>query len=566
MNGDCSKDSQSQVSWALTTNNDALYYNGQDQTFSSEPTEGGTKEQAYTLTISGNGEMHDYTINDTPWGTAIQKKLESTASVSSYASPHITRIVFADNSNISRIGTHAFRSTSIKEIDIPDSVTSIGNYAMIGCRMLENIKIGGSTNTTATDTKPFYVQNGVLYENYTEGGKRGVELRFYPLARTEAFVIPDGVTVIGANSLQLGKMNAVTFPDSVRSINSYSFSSCKNLTSIALPNNVQFGSEREINVNVTNKHDDTYRGAGAFGNTENLREVTNFPNVEILPYEIDGFPVTEIADNAFGKEYYLLTSIAIGKNVTKIGERAFHDGIEESTGKHSQLTSVVFNPGADIEVGARAFQKFVTSTFTVDAGERNITLKDRVFLGDINITKFNMPNLQKTGYGIFYSAADKTSIVINGNADYDEKAFLNYTGSQGNPSLSLNQATVYAVGENVSDVVKAIPEKDNNILCVLNGGKIADLNAEVASTTKLLTPIRSGYKFAGWYSDESFATPLEGAAKKTTYYAKWTKGSSSSSFDTSNLSSYFTYNINSGLQGKTEIPLGEQIAIADLSF
>ena len=565
MNGDCSKDSQSQVSWALTTNNDALYYNGQDQTCSSEPTEGGTKEQAYTLTISGNGEMHDYTINDTPWGTAIQKKLESTASVSSYASPHITRIVFADNSNISRIGTHAFRSTSIKEIDIPDSVTSIGNYAMIGCRMLENIKIGGSTNTTATDTKPFYVQNGVLYENYTEDGNSGVELRFYPLARTEAFVIPDGVTVIGANSLQLGKMNAVTFPDSVRSINSYSSSSCKNLTSIALPNNVQFGSEREINVNVTNKHDDTYRGAGAFGNTENLREVTNFPNVEILPYEIDGFPVTEIADNAFGKEYYLLKSIAIGKNVTKIGERAFHDGIEESTGKHSQLTSVVFNPGADIEVGARAFQKFVTSTFTVDAGERNITLKDRVFLGDINITKFNMPNLQKTDYGVFYSAVHGAAMVINGNADYHTWAFSDSNGkNEGN--YSLKNVTVYAVGENVSDVVKAIPEKDNNILCVLNGGKIADLNAEVASTTKLLTPIRSGYKFAGWYSDESFATPLEGAAKKTTYYAKWTKGSSSSSFDTSNLSSYFTYNINSGLQGKTEIPLGEQIAIADLSF
>ena len=72
MSGDCSKDSQSHVSWALTTNNDALYYNG--QTFSSEPTEGATKEQAYTLTISGNGEMKDYEANTTLWLRAARRR------------------------------------------------------------------------------------------------------------------------------------------------------------------------------------------------------------------------------------------------------------------------------------------------------------------------------------------------------------------------------------------------------------------------------------------------------------------------------------------------------------
>ena len=736
MNGNCSKDSQSQVSWALTTNNDALYYNG--QTFSSEPTEGATKEQAYTLTISGNGEMKDYEAETTsrgdatPWGKAIldnSANKPNGAGVSSYASPHITQIVFADNSSISRIGSHAFRSTSIKEIDIPDSVTSIGNYAMIQCKMLENIKIGGNTDTTATDTKRFYVKNGVLYEKYTTNdGVAGTELRFYPLARTEDFTIPDGVTVIGSNSLQLGKMRAVTIPSSVRSINSYSFSSCKNLISIALPNDVQFGSERETDVHVTNEHDDTYRGAGAFGNTENLREVTNFPNVEILPCnlflnsgissftipstvktiafsalatanithitipasvetieksafkatrtetftidfeqgscltsigkncfggnnyeanfalgdfpaynvftgagytatmenwngitdetftctlttdqtvlingftdaakekakeergidlvipdEIDGFPVTEIADDAFGKEYYLLKTITIGKNVTKIGERAFHVGVSDggtitNTDDHtyyrsdkypvSQLTSIVFEPGEDIKIADRAFQKFNTLDVTIDAGERKISLGNNVFLDQHKTTFFNMPNLQKTGYGIFYGVAGKTSIVINGNAGYDAKAFFNHTESQKN-DFSLNQATVYAAGKTISNVVKEIPEKGDNILCVLNGGKIADLNAEVDSTTKLLIPVYSGFTFEGWYSDESLETKLKGAAvKNTTYYANWTKGSNDSRFYTSNPNNYFTYETNSGLQGTTEIPLGKQIAIADLS-
>lgn len=727
------------LQYSLVTNDDPLYLTSEkvgtstSYNFSDTGTDS-DRIQGYTLVISNvdansDGQMEDYTKDTTPWGIYLKKHvfndvLPTDATVENYVSRRITQIQFADSCQISYIGSHAFRSTSIKEINIPDSVTSIGNYAMIQCKMLENIKIGGKTDTTATETKPFYVQNGVLYEKYTEDGNSGVELRFYPLARTEDFAIPDGVTVIGSNSLQWSKMNRVTIPSSVRSINSYSFSSCKNLISIALPNGVQFGSERETDVHVTNEHNDTYRGAGAFGNTENLREVINFPNVEILPCnlfqnsgissftipstvktiatsalatanitritipasvetiessafkatrtetftidfeqgshltsigkncfggnnynanfvlgdfsaygvftsagyaatmenwygitdetftctlktdqtvlingftdaakekakkesgidlvipdEIDGFPVTEIAGNAFAKDYNLLKTITIGKNVTKIGERAFHDSVSDGgkingsvdTYPVSQLTSIVFEPGEDIEIADRAFQKFNTLDVTIDAGERKIFLGNNVFLDQHKITFFNMPNLQKTGYGIFYNAADKTSIVINGNANYDEKAFLNYTGTnEGN--YSLKNVTVYAVGENVSkvsDVVKAIPEKNNNILCVLNGGKIADLNAEVDSTTKLLTPVLSGFTFAGWYSDKSLTTPLEGAAAKNTiYYAKWTKGSNISGFDISNLSNYFTYTTISGLQGEKEIPLGKQIAIADLS-
>ena len=68
----------------------------------------------------------------------------------------------------------------------------------------------------------FYVEDGVLYENYTENGKSGVELRFYPSAKTtEEFEIPEGVTALGPNSMQTGRFSSVTFPDSLRSINSY---------------------------------------------------------------------------------------------------------------------------------------------------------------------------------------------------------------------------------------------------------------------------------------------------------------------------------------------------------
>ena len=67
------------------------------------------------------------------------------------------------------IGAHAFRSTSISSIAIPDSVKSIGAYAFIMCRHLTSIKASNLSD------RAFYAEDDVLYEDYTENGQSGVE-------------------------------------------------------------------------------------------------------------------------------------------------------------------------------------------------------------------------------------------------------------------------------------------------------------------------------------------------------------------------------------------------------
>ena len=348
--GSCGATEEDTLEWKLEENGDDLYEIKGDKEsewlFSTTEAENSKKVPAYTLTISGDGKMADYENYSTPWGIAIAKTLDPTAEKGSMykISPRITQIKITGNPTY--IGSHAFRSTSIKEITIPASVEKIGNYALIYCRELEEIKLAGDN-----DNRDFYVEDGVLYENYTENGKSGVELRFYPSAKTtEEFEIPEGVTALGPNSMQTGRFSSVTFPDSLRSINSYALCGCVNLTSVTLPDGVTFGSEREVNVN---------KGAGAFSGCTSLAEVKNFPaDIEAIPIGIfqgdvalTSFTIPEgikeLKDRCFSDTG--ITDITVPASVTTLGNGVF-------SGKNTEEVTVHFAKGSQLQsVGKNIF-------------------------------------------------------------------------------------------------------------------------------------------------------------------------------------------------------------------
>ncbi|MFR4354329.1 MAG: leucine-rich repeat domain-containing protein, partial [Oscillospiraceae bacterium] len=74
-----------------------------------------------TLTISGTGDMWDYTWQEkTPWA-------------SSYSS--IKEVILKNS--VTSIGEYAFSGcSSLTSVTIPNSVTSIGEYAFSGCSSL----------------------------------------------------------------------------------------------------------------------------------------------------------------------------------------------------------------------------------------------------------------------------------------------------------------------------------------------------------------------------------------------------------------------------------------------
>ena len=357
------------VTWKLTENDDSLYCVEDDTTwrFYDNADNGGDKVQAYTLTIDGEGAMADYGRNTTPWGLKLAEILNADTSksntVSDYCSPRITRIEFAAGSKVIYIGAHAFRSTSISSIAIPDSVKSIGAYAFIMCRHLTSIKASNLSD------RAFYVKDDVLYEDYTENGKSGVALRFFPLAKWhDAYTIDSRVTAIGSNSMQQAEITSVTIPATVRSINSFAFNSSE-ITSATFEGTPSFGTEFE-NGTV---------GSGIFSNCKNLTTINNFPqNAEVLPaslfsgavilthFEIPA-SVTEIGDTAFSNTG--ITEITIPSGVSKIGSRVFSTSVPEDENGSAVRSSVkvTFEKGSKLtSIGSACFAGLKDYTATFD--------------------------------------------------------------------------------------------------------------------------------------------------------------------------------------------------------
>ena len=168
-----------------------------------------------------------------------------------------------------RIGNSAFQNcSSLSNITIPHSVTSIGNYAFNSCYSLPHITI----------------PDGV-----TSIGKYA----FGACSSLSNITIPDGVTSIGDGVFNnCSSLSNITIPDGVTSIGSGVFSNCYSLPHITIHDGV------------------TSIGSSVFGNCYSLSNIT-------IP---DG--VTSIGSGVFSN-CYSLPHITIPDGVTSIGSNAF---------------------------------------------------------------------------------------------------------------------------------------------------------------------------------------------------------------------------------------------------
>ena len=261
-----------------------------------------TLDREGTLTVSGSGEMGNYSKFNRPWisrNSTIKNVIivNGVTSIGNYAFYHcnsLTSITLPDS--VTSIGNSAFEDcTGLTNITIPDGVTSIGNYAFNYCAGLTSITIPDSVTqilggvfSGCTGLTGIWVGEGNL--NYSNDEK-GV---LYNKEKTELIQFPGG----------LSGMYAI--PDSVTQIWGSAFSDCTGLTGIWVG---------EGNLNYSNDE------KGVLYNKEKT-ELIQFPGGLSGTYAIpDGVMI--IGSYAF-KRCTGLTSITIPDSVTSIGNRAFY--------------------------------------------------------------------------------------------------------------------------------------------------------------------------------------------------------------------------------------------------
>ena len=301
----------------------------------------------------------------------------------------------------------------LEEIDIPETVTTIGNSAFFNCRNL----------TTVTGMK-----------NVTKIGDDA----FYNCSNLVNIKLPENLTEIGVWAFYNCNQLKVDLPGNIVKIDWSAFRNCKSLTEITIPKSL------------------TDCGSDIFSDCSNLKTIKFEKGITTIPAYLfygsnswfDGLEEIDIPETVttIGKYAFYdcrnLTTVTGMKNVTKIGDDAFYNC---SNLKEITIPDTVESMGTSIFYGCTSLKSVVLpnkrvnitdSTFYNCSSLESITLPDTVeyirnnaFYGCSSLKKIVWSkSIKEIENNAFKGCSSLTEIIIpDGATSIGSNAFQNCT-------------------------------------------------------------------------------------------------------------------------------------------
>lgn len=420
----------------------------------------------------------------------------------------LATVTFAEGSQLKSIGRHAFSGTisahpRFKEIQIPDSVETIGTSAFHNCQDLESITLPASLET--------------------------IESSAFSSCR---------------------KLSEIKLPASLKAIQSYVFDDCSSLETV-----FYYGSlEQWSKINVAKGFLGYSSPSLVMGDytaqfisvkdendpdpppkTVTITKYTGTESTVILPSTINSWPVTKIGEAAF-QDNTTITSVTIPDSVTEIGSNAFAGCTNLTSvnyeGDWSNLTIQSGNPAVEDAAKDAANEQLFDFKFTPDntavivtryngtAADvtipsrykgKPVTMIDHAAFFNSVVTSVTIPDsVTSIGDDAFVNCPQLTNISIPNSVTYiGFSAFAHCTSlmTVTYPGSKTQWDDNITKGSN-NDVL------ENHLICAkLEATFTADGTTFAPAQTidrgekftKPAEPSKENHTFAGWYNgDEKF--------------------------------------------------------------
>lgn len=132
----------------------------------------------------------------------------------------------------------AFAFSQIKSVTIPDSVTTIGEFAFGVCLNLTSVRIPDSVTTIGDSA--FYQSNGLVSVDLGEGVTSIGSLAFFKCFRLANLSFPESLTAIGDRAFEGSALTSISFGRNLASIEFGAFFRCDELRTVVFPEALSF--------------------------------------------------------------------------------------------------------------------------------------------------------------------------------------------------------------------------------------------------------------------------------------------------------------------------------------